>query len=122
MPILNRLKEYFGIDNVLNICTFKTEGTKSSILTSCRGLGINNDDAQFLASLIPTERGKLWTLKDCFEGNEEKERKPIKEFINEVERLSNEYNVNLKEMLFMLEGLICGRSIHASGRVCATFV
>ena len=42
--------------------TFKTEGSKSAILTAARGLGIDNDIAQYLASMIEAERGQLRTL------------------------------------------------------------
>ena len=75
------------------IATFGTEGTRSTILTACRGYrsedfpdGIDSDTAQYLSSLIPSERGFLWELKDVLYGNEEKGRKPIKMFINEVEQ------------------------------------
>ncbi|HCL4455136.1 TPA: DNA polymerase III subunit alpha [Clostridium botulinum] len=108
--IFDSLKQFFGFDNVLNICTFKTEGSKSTVLTSCRGLEIDNDIAQFIADLIPFERGSNWSLEDCFYGNEEKERKPLTEFINEVSKYPN-----LKETMMAISNLISGRSIHASG-------
>ena len=108
--ILKALQNYFGEDRVLNICTFGTEGSRSAILTSCRGLNIDNDTAQYIADMIPFERGANWSIKDCIEGNEEKERKPIKEFITEI----NLYE-NLLEVALGIEGLINKRSIHASG-------
>ena len=103
------MHDYYGDENVLNTLTLKTEGTKSTILVCAKGFGINNDDAQHLADLVPFERGTNWSLKDCFYGNEENGRLPVKEFINEV----NKYE-GLKDTLFKIEGLICGRSIHAS--------
>src|SRR5690606_19374657 len=54
--ILKALKERFGERRVLNIATFGTEGSRSAILTACRGLGIDNDTAMHIASLIPMER------------------------------------------------------------------
>lgn len=51
-------------------------------------------------------------MSDCIYGNEEKDRKPVKEFINEI----NQYP-NWLETALRLEGLICGRRIHASGVV-----
>lgn len=107
--IFEKMKEYFGEDNVLNTLTLKTEGSKSTMLTCCRGMGIDNDVAQAMADMIPFERGANWSLTDCFNGNEEKERKPVTELINEVAKYEG-----LKEALFMTEGLISGRSIHAS--------
>ena len=75
------------------IATFGTEGTKSAVLTACRGYrseefpdGIDVDIAQYLASLIPSERGFLWTIDEVINGNEEKGRKPVKVFINEIEQ------------------------------------
>ena len=99
------------------IATFGTEGTRSTILTACRGYrsedypdGIDVDTAQYLSSLIPSERGFLWSLSDVINGNEDKGRKPIKMFINEV----NMYP-GLLEIMQGIEGLVNKRSSHASG-------
>lgn len=99
------------------IATFGTEGTRSTILTACRGYraqgypdGIDVDTAQYLSSLIPSERGFLWPLKDCIEGNPEKDRKPIKLFINEVEQYPG-----LLDIMLGIEGMVNKRSSHASG-------
>ena len=99
------------------IATFGTEGTRSTILTACRGYrsaeypdGIDVDTAQYLSSLIPSERGFLWSLDDVINGNEDKGRKPIKMFINEV----NTYP-GLLEIMKGIEGLVNKRSSHASG-------
>ena len=99
------------------VATFGTETTKSTILTACRGYrseecpdGIDVDTAQYLSSLIPSERGFLWSLHDVVYGNEEKDRKPITAFINEV----NKYP-GLLEIMEGIEGLINKRSSHASG-------
>ena len=99
------------------IATFGTEGTRSTILTACRGYrsedypdGIDVDTAQYLSSLIPSERGFLWSLSDCINGNEDKGRKPIKTFINEV----NLYP-GLLDIMSGIEGLVNKRSSHASG-------
>lgn len=107
--IFEKMREYFGEDNILNTLTLKTEKSKSTVLTIMRGMGYDNDLAQSIADMIPFERGANWTLKECFEGNEEKGRKPVTEFINAVASIEN-----LKENLLMIEGLITGRSIHAS--------
>ena len=99
------------------IATFGTEGTRSTILTACRGYrsedypdGIDVDTAQYLSSLIPSERGFLWSLNDVLYGNEDKGRKPIKMFINEV----NMYP-GLLDIMQGIEGLVNKRSSHASG-------
>lgn len=122
--IVRRLKEVFGSDNILNIATFRTETSKSAIKTSCRGLGISSDEGDYLASLVPSDRGKLWTIHDCFYGNEEKERKPVSELLNEIDRLEETYTVetengvykpHLKETIESIDGLVSGLSLHASG-------
>ena len=99
------------------IATFGTEGTRSTILTACRGYrsedypdGIDVDTAQYLSSLIPAERGFLWSLNEVLNGDKEKGRKPIKPFINEV----NQYP-GLVDIMLSIEGLINKRSSHASG-------
>ena len=99
------------------IATFGTEGTRSTILTACRGYrsedfpdGIDVDTAQYLSSLIPSERGFLWSLNDIVNGNPDKNRKPNKIFINEV----NQYP-GLLDIMRGIEGLINKRSSHASG-------
>lgn len=113
--IIQRLKEVFGEDNILNICTFKTETSKSALKTACRGLGLSNDEASYLSSLVPVERGKQWSLKDCFYGNKEKDRKPVGELVKEIKIQSEANDVDLEQCALMIEGLISGLSLHASG-------
>jgi DNA polymerase-3 subunit alpha len=108
--ILELMKEKYGYDNVLNICTFTTEKTKSAVLSACRGLGLDVDVAQGIAQLIPSERGQLWPFEDVVFGNEEKGRKPVKAFIEEIEKYED-----LRETIEGIEGLVSGRSVHASG-------
>ena len=113
--IIQRLKEVFGEDNILNICTFKTETSKSALKTACRGLGLSNDEASYLSSLVPVERGKQWSLKDCFYGNKEKDRKPVGELVKEIKIQSEANDIDLEQCALMIEGLISGLSLHASG-------
>lgn len=107
--IIQGMKDYFGSENVINTLTIRTVKSKSAALISCRGLGIDIDTAQTIADMIPFERGEAYSLKECFYGNEEKGRTPVTDFIN----LVNQYE-HLKEMMFEIEGLACGRGIHAS--------
>ena len=99
------------------IATFGTESTKSTILTACRGYraddypeGIDVDTAQYLTSLVPSERGFLWTLNDLLYGNKETGRKPVTPFINEIMQYPG-----LLEIMQGISGLINKRSSHASG-------
>lgn len=86
---------------------FTVNGT---VVHNCRGLSIDNDTAQYISDMIPFERGSNWPIKDCINGNEEKSRKPVKEFINEIKSYEN-----LLDVALGIEGLINKRSIHASG-------
>ena len=102
-------REAYGQDNVLNCATFKTESLKSAILTCARGLGINNDEAQSLAALVPSHRGKTYTLNDCLNGNEEQGFEPVPHFQEKLEAYPR-----LFEAVQMIEGLPTNSSIHAS--------
>lgn len=63
-----------------------------------------------MSSLIPQERGFLWSISDVVNGNEEKGRKPVKDFLREV----NKYP-GLLDIVQSIEGIINKRSSHASG-------
>ena len=109
--VLNAFRKHYGNDRVANVSTFRTEKSKSAILTAARGLGIDVDVAQYLSSLIPADRGQLRTLKQCFYGDEEKGFPPIKQFIIEMsENYPELWSVSQK-----IEGLISGSGIHAGG-------
>lgn len=73
-------------------------------------MGINGDEATAISSLVKSERGKQWSIKEMLYGDEEKERKPVYEFKNAIARYEG-----LEEALFKVEGLIVGKSVHASG-------
>ena len=112
--VLQKIKEAAQADggDSTCVCTFGTLGTRSAILTAARGLGIDVDVAQYLATMIPQERGFLWPLKDCIQGNPEKDRKPIKQLIEEFRKYPG-----FLEMAKAIEGLVCQMGIHACGLV-----
>lgn len=110
--IFNAVKDYFvsiGGD-VVNCCTYTTLSSKAAIQTGCRGLKIDTDTAQMISSMIPVERGFVWSLKDTYYGNEDKGRSPIREFKNEVDK-----HEGLLETALLVEDVIINRSIHAAG-------
>ena len=99
------------------VCTFGTETAKSAVQTACRGYrteefkdGIDSDTAQYLSSLIPSERGFVWSISDTYYGNKEKNRKPIIPFVNEVDTYPG-----LLEIMLGVEGLVSRKGRHASG-------
>lgn len=110
--IVQTLKDYFGQDKVLNVSTFVELTSKTAIERASKGLGIPDEIAGYLKSLIPVERGKIWSLNDCLNGNKEKGRKRIPEFETEI----NKYE-HLKECALALEGMIVNRGQHPAGVV-----
>lgn len=109
--VLNKFREFYGNDRVANVATFRTEKSKSAILTAARGLGIDVDIAQYVASLIPADRGQLRSLDQCMYGDKENDWAPIKQFQIEMEQNYPE----LWQVAHKIEGLICGSGIHAGG-------
>lgn len=110
--ILNHIREVYGQDRVANVLTLRTEKSKSAILAAARGLGINVDVAQYIASLIPSERGQLWSLHDCMYGDGE-DRQPIKQFVFEM----TENYPEIWEVVQKTENLIVGMGEHAGGLI-----
>ena len=115
--IFDAIRKERGELGLIQVATFGTEGTKSAILTACRGYrsedfpdGIDVDLAQYMSSLVPQERGFLWSINDVVYGNEEKDRRPVAPFIREV----NNYP-GLLDIIMSIEGLVNKRSSHASG-------
>ena len=117
--IFRAIRKERGELGLVQVATFGTEGTKSAVLTACRGYrsddypdGIDVDVAQYMSSLIPQERGFLWSIQEVVYGNEEKGRKPVTAFIREV----NQYP-GLLDIIVSIEGLVNKRGIHASGAI-----
>lgn len=108
--VLNKLREVYGEDKVSNVITFGTEKSKSAILTAARGLGIDVDIAQYIASLVPSDRGMLRTLHQCYYGDSENDFAPVKPFIAEMNA-----NPELWRVAQKIEGLVCRTGIHAGG-------
>lgn len=104
------MKDRYGHRRILNIATFSTEGSRSALLSAARGMGIDSSEVAYLTSLIPVERGFTWSLSDAYFGNEEKGRKPVTELVNAVKKYDGLMEASLK-----IEGLVKGRSVHASG-------
>lgn len=107
--IIQLAKKRYGSDKILNSCTFTTEGPKSTVITSTRGYGLDVSEQHNIANLIPNEGALLWSVHDCFFGNKKKNRKPVQEFIDRVEKYEG-----LKDVMLSIEGVVSGRSQHAS--------
>lgn len=117
--ILDRIREERKELGCVQVCTFGTETSKSAVQTACRGYrseeypnGIDNDVSKYIASLLPSERGFVWSINDAVYGNAEKGRKPVYQFINELEKYPGLLGIVTK-----IEGIIKQSGIHASGVV-----
>ena len=108
--IVNKMKEYFGEDRVLNVATFSKISSKTAIERVCKGMNISNDKAGYIKSLIPVSRGKVAKLKDCIFGDKEKGIKPVYNLIKELKQYPG-----LQEAALAIEGLITNRGTHAAG-------
>ena len=108
--VLQSLREKYGYDRVANVITFGTEGSKQAIQTAARGLGIDNDIALYISSLIPSDRGKTRTLAQCYYGDEENDFQPISLFIQQMHEYPELWKVAQK-----IEGLVCRMGEHAGG-------
>ena len=122
--IFKAIRKERGELGLVQVATFGTEGTKSAVLTACRGYrgpgsgyvesgtgisagewltiekeGIDVDIAQYMSSLIPQERGFLWPINDVIYGNEEKGRKPVTAFLREVSKYPG-----LLDIIISIEG------------------
>lgn len=108
--VLDHLRKVYGQDRVSNVATFGTEKSKSAILTACRGLGIDVDIAQYLASFIQADRGMMRSLNQTFYGDEENGFAPNKQFVFEM----TENYPEVWEVAQKIEGLVCrlgGRAV-----------
>jgi len=112
--VMDKVVKYYQSigGDAIRVCTFGTETSKSAIQTACRGLHINNDVALYLSSLVPVERGKVWSIHDCFYGDPDNGRKAVTEFRNMVSEYTDK---NLLNVILGIEGLINKRSTHACG-------
>lgn len=106
--VIQAIKDKYGEDRVSKVLTINREKSKSAIQTAARGLGINDDVAIFLSSLIISDRGQLRTLKQMYYGD--KDFAPDTEFRNEMDKYPELWEVAQK-----IEGVCNGCGSHAGG-------
>lgn len=108
--IVNKMKEYFGEDKVLNVATFSKISPKTAIERACKGLNISNDTSAYLKSLIPVGRNGVDNLSQAIYGDKAKD-------ISAVSGLKSEMNKypDLIKCALGIEGLITNRGTHAAG-------
>ena len=106
----NAVRKYLNSFNsdIVRVGTIKTDKPKAAVQTACRGFGLPTDIGLYLSSLIPQERMQPWSISETYYGTEDK--KPVAEFVKEVDKYEG-----LLETMLGIEGLVCGRGIHACG-------
>jgi DNA polymerase-3 subunit alpha len=111
VKVFNKVQAYFQSigGDLINVCTFGTEGSKSALRTAARGLGIADEVITYLVSMIPNERGFDWTLDQCYNGDGS-DHPQIKKFREEVDKYDH-----LWEVAHGIEGLVTHLGVHASG-------
>lgn len=110
--VIAGLRKVYGEDRVSKVATYSTVGTRSAILTAARGLGIDNDEAGYIASLVVADRGISRNLHQMYYGDDENDYKPVSDFVKEMDS-----NPRLWEVAQKIEGVISGCGSHAGGVV-----
>lgn len=106
--VIEAIRNTYGHDRVSKVLTLNTEKSKSAIQTAARGLGINDDIAIYLSSLVASDRGQLRTLSQMYYGD--KDYAPDTEFKNEMDKYPELWEVAQK-----IEGICNGCGSHAGG-------
>lgn len=104
------MQEYFNSigGDLVSVCTFGTEKSKSALRTAARGLKIDDETISYIVSMIPNERGFDWTLSQCMYGDED--HPAIKKFQEEMGK-----HKKLWALASKIEGLITRIGVHPSG-------
>ena len=109
--VYKALQDEYGADRVSKVLTIRTEKSKSALLTACRGLKIDPDEASYLSSFIKADRGSPRTLKQTFYGDEENDIPPDKTF----QFLMTEKYPEVWKVAQKIENLCNGVGSHAGG-------
>lgn len=109
--VISALRKHYGKDRVVKVMTVGTEQARSAIQTACRGLGVDTDVAQYLSSMIASERGIQQTLTETFYGDEEKGLASNNQFVREM---TNNYP-EVWKIAQGIEGLISRVGQHSGG-------
>lgn len=108
--IFSVVNKYFNSiqGEALNVCTIGTLKTKSAIKTAAKGLEVDDITANYLSSLVPSERGLDWTLDQCYFGDDEHTK--IENFVKEMKNEPELWKLSKR-----IEGLVTNLSVHAAG-------
>lgn len=110
--IMAKFREVYGEDRICNVATFGHEKSRAAIKTAARGIGLTVEEAEYFASLIPSDRGIQRTLSQCYYGDVKNDMKPISVFVQEMNK-----NKELWKIAQKIEGLTSQLGSHAGGVV-----
>ncbi len=115
--VLEYIKEKYGADRVAQIITFGTMKARAAVRDVGRILEIPLPEVDRLAKLIPQIPSKPVTLKECLEGNPNRDDTPlpIPELVQA--RKENPTYQRLLDTAKVLEGVIRNVGTHAAGVV-----
>ena len=105
--VIQYVTKKYGQDKVAQIGTFGTMSSKAVIKDVGRVLGFNFGDVNKITNLIPSFRGKVYSLDECY-----KKIKEFKTLINSSPQFTELYKLGLK-----LENSVRHSSTHAAGVV-----
>jgi len=105
--VIKYVTNKYGQDKVAQIGTFGTMSSKAVIKDVGRVLGFNFGDVNKITNLIPSFRGKVYSLDECY-----KKIKEFKTLINSSSQFTELYKLGVK-----LENSVRHSSTHAAGVV-----
>ncbi|MDG2005967.1 MAG: DNA polymerase III subunit alpha [Thermodesulfobacteriota bacteirum] len=105
--VIKYVTQKYGQDKVAQIGTFGTMSSKAVIKDVGRVLGFNFGDVNKITNLIPSFRGKVYSLDECY-----KKIKEFKTLINSTPQFAELYKLGVK-----LENSVRHSSTHAAGVV-----
>ena len=105
--VINYVSNKYGKDKVAQIGTFGTMSSKAVVKDVGRVLGLSFSEVNKLTNMIPSFRGKVYSLDECY--------KKVKEF-RELVETNNSYS-ELFNLSVKLENSVRHSSTHAAGVV-----
>ena len=105
--VIKYVTQKYGQDKVAQIGTFGTMSSKAVIKDVGRVLGFNFADVNKITNLIPSFRGKVYSLDECY-----RKIKEFKTLINSTPQFTELYKLSVK-----LENSVRHSSTHAAGVV-----
>ena len=105
--VIKYVTSKYGKDKVAQIGTFGTMSSKAVVKDVGRVLGFSFADVNKLTNMIPSFRGKVYSLEECY-----KKVKEFRELVEKDSAFTELYNLSVK-----LENSVRHSSTHAAGVV-----